>query len=290
MTCPDCKGSRIYFPLVGAAEPCRACGGTGLQPVLPSDVEHMMPAHRMAVASANLDLGEAGADAVLIDLGAAQSTVEVRGNVLKGEDRIRVEYTTGALPADLNIYDNEILPVNSDRWSRTSFRAELNGRGSSGSSDNFEINDRVFVSDTIGGPMLARVGSAARPCVSLDAAVELATRLDGRERAEPLPIVLLAGAHVLETDFDGTIEVRCPATLKGPEGRLADVGTLRYRGCAGQSIDASGLRVTRQLDVGDGVGSRAVTTWNAAGGAVVRADAELDHDYFNYSAAKTGRG
>jgi hypothetical protein len=32
MKCPDCKGSKVYVPLTGPSEPCRACGGTGLAP------------------------------------------------------------------------------------------------------------------------------------------------------------------------------------------------------------------------------------------------------------------
>lgn len=29
MICPDCKGSKVYEPLVGPAEPCRRCEGIG---------------------------------------------------------------------------------------------------------------------------------------------------------------------------------------------------------------------------------------------------------------------
>lgn len=32
LTCPECKGSKVYQPLVGPAEPCRACGGCGELP------------------------------------------------------------------------------------------------------------------------------------------------------------------------------------------------------------------------------------------------------------------
>jgi len=29
MTCPDCKGSKVYTPLVGPVERCKGCGGLG---------------------------------------------------------------------------------------------------------------------------------------------------------------------------------------------------------------------------------------------------------------------